>query len=134
VTITPEPVEARPLAVVNQWLKSQARVTDLCGKRIAPKLDPVLPAIRLTNVGPIERGPEEVKWRVQIECWAETYDEAEALALAVVSVVPMARGSWPAGYCAGGSVESGPFDSPDPPSEKFRLQLDVGLWTYPNLA
>lgn len=122
----------RSLKVVNEWLKAQTAVTDLCGKRISPKLDTVLPAIRLTNVGPIEQAPEEALQRIQVECWALTYDEAEDVALTVVSVLPEVRGQWTAGYCAGGAVEAGPFDSPDPPSEKYRQQLDLALWLYPN--
>lgn len=128
----PDLVMPPPLKVANQWLKAQERVTQLCDKRIAPKLDAKLPAIRLTNVGPVDQGPEEALVRVQVECWAMTYDEAEQLALAVVSVIPEAAGQWPAGYCAGGAVLAGPFDSPDPASEKYRLQLDVGLRIYPN--
>lgn len=124
----------RPLAVVNQWLKAQAAVTAICGKRIAPFLDTVLPAIRLTNVGTIERSAEEALQRIQVECWAQTYDKAEELALTVVSVLPEARGQWDAGYCAGGTVEAGPFDAPDPDSEKYRQQLDLALWLYPNAA
>lgn len=120
------------LKVVNEWLKGQSTVTALCGKRISPVLDATLPAIRLTNVGPIERGPEEALQRIQVECWAATYDDAEKLANTVVSVLPEARGQWTSGYCAGGAVEAGPFDSPDPESEKYRVQLDVGLWLYPN--
>jgi len=128
----PDAKMPRALKVVNEWLKAQAAVTDLAGKRISHKLDAQLPAIRLTNVGPIERGPEEALQRIQVECWAETYDDAEDLANVVVSVLPEARGEWPAGYCAGGGVESGPFDSPDPESEKYRQQLDLALWLYPN--
>lgn len=120
------------LKVVNEWLKAQTAITNLCGKRISPKLDATLPAIRLTNVGPIERGPEEALQRIQVECWAMTYDAAEDLANTVVSVLPEAHAQWPSGYCAGGSVESGPFDSPDPESEKYRQQLDLALWLYPN--
>jgi hypothetical protein len=120
------------LKVVNEWLKAQTAITDICGKRISPKLDTVLPAIRLTNVGPIERGPEEALQRIQVECWAASYDDAEKLANTVVSVLPEARGQWTSGYCAGGAVESGPFDSPDLESEKYRQQLDLALWLYPN--
>lgn len=122
----------RPLAVANEWLKAQEAVTAICGKRISPMLIATLPAIRLTNVGTIERGPEEALQRIQVECWADTYDEAELLALTVVSVIPEARGQWAAGYCAGGAVESGPFDSPAPESEKYRQQLDVALQLFPN--
>lgn len=128
----PDAKMPRSLKVVNEWLKAQAAVTAIAGKRISYKLDTTLPAIRLTNVGPIQRGPEEALQRIQVECWAATYDDAEDLANTVVAALPEARGQWTSGYCAGGSVESGPFDSPDPNSEKYRQQLDLALWLYPN--
>jgi hypothetical protein len=121
----------RKVLLVTQWLQSCTPVTEICGTRISYRLDGTYPAIRVADVGPIERGPEEVLQRIQIECWAEDYDTAEQLALAVEAVVATARGEWPAGYCAGGDVDAGPYFSPDPQSERFRHQLDLALWFYP---
>lgn len=127
----PNAVMPSSVEIVNQWLKAQEPVTDICGKRISYTLTGTYPAIRVTDVGPIERGPEEVLRRIQIECWADDYDKAEQLALRVEAHIPEARGQWPAGYCAGGDVVAGPFANPDQKSQRYRFQLDVGLWLYP---
>lgn len=119
------------LRVVNEWLTAQAAVTDVAGTRISYRLTGTYPAIRLADLGPMARGPEEQLRRIQVECWADDYDVAERLAAAVESVVPEARGQWPSGYCAGGSVEAGPYANPDSASERFRHQLDIALWLYP---
>ena len=113
------------------WLQAQAAVTAAAGKRISYRLTGTYPAIRLTDLGPMGRDEGGALRRIQIECWADDYDIAERLAAAVESVVPEAHGDWPSGYCAGGDVESGPFASPDPASQRFRHQLDVALWLYP---
>lgn len=120
-----------PLRIVNEWLKAQAAVTAICGKRIDHTLAGVYPAIRLTDFGPIQHGPEEDLRRIQIECWAADYGTAEDLAATVVSVIPESVGTWATGYCAGGDVVSGPFANPDQNSERYRHQLDVALWLYP---
>lgn len=117
--------------LVSQALKAQASVTALTG-HVSYRLTGTFPAIRLTDVGTIDRAPEEALHRVQVECWAEEYDDAETLARTVVSVVGDLAGDWPAGYCAGGSVESGPFSSPDDSSARYRHQLDLALWLYPS--
>lgn len=122
------------LHVVTEALLAQTAVTEKCGNRISYRLGATFPAIRLTDVGTVERAPEEALHRVQVECWAAKYDDAERLAASVVSVVSDLRGDWPSGYCAGGTVESGPFDSPDENSERFRVQLDLALWLYPSPA
>ncbi|MGI8682070.1 MAG: hypothetical protein ACR2JO_08065 [Mycobacteriales bacterium] len=122
----------RTVALVNEWLKAQPAITAVCGKRISYALGGTYPAIRLADIGPITRGPEEALRRIQVECWADDYDTAERLAATVESVLPEAVGAWPSGYCAGGSVESGPFASPDPNSVRYRHQLDVALWLYPS--
>ena len=122
------------LRVVNEWLKAQGSVTAICGKRISPKLTGDYPAIRLTDLGPMERGPEEHLRRIQVECWADDYATAEDLAAEVERHLLEARGQWPSGYCAGGTVESGPFASPDDTSQRYRHQLDVALWIYPSPA
>lgn len=121
----------RTLLVVADWLKAQTPVTDIIGKRVSYRLGTTFPAIRLTDLGPIERGPEEALRRIQIECWADDYGTAEDLAAEVERHLPEARSQWPSGYCAGGAVESGPFASPDENSERHRHQLDVALWIYP---
>lgn len=117
--------------VVNEWLKAQPAVVAVCGKRISYTLGSTYPAIRLADVGPIQRGPEETLRRIQVECWADDYDTAERLAAKVEAALPEARGTWSSGYCAGGSVESGPFANPDSNSQRYRHQLDVALWLYP---
>lgn len=127
----PHALMPRAALLATQWLQSQTRVTNHVGNRVSYRLGGTYPAIRVTDLGAIERGPEEQLRRLQIECWADDYDKAEAIAAAVESVVPEAAGVWPAGRCAGGAVESGPFSNPDTESEKFRHQLDVALWIYP---
>lgn len=117
--------------LVADWLQAQAAVAAVVGMRVSYRLTGTYPAIRVADLGPIQRGPEEALRRVQIECWAADYDDAERLAATVESVLPEARGAWPSGYCAGGSVESGPYSNPDETSQKFRHQLDVALWLYP---
>lgn len=121
------------ILLVSQALKAQASVAALTA-HVSYRLTGTFPAIRLTDVGTIDRAPEEALHRVQVECWAEKYDDAEALARTVVSVVGDLQGEWPAGYIAGGSVESGPFSSPDDNSERYRHQLDLALWLYPSPA
>lgn len=128
----PDALMPRTALLVSQWLTSQEAVSAIIGHRASYKLGPLYPAIRITDLGPIERGPEEALKRIQIECWAQDYDTAERLAATVESLVDTSHGEWPAGYCAGGSVESGPFPGPDEESGRWRWQLDLGLWLYPS--
>ena len=128
----PNAVMPKTTKLVGEWLKAQSAVSAVVAARVSYRLTGTYPAIRLTDLGPIECGPEEALRRIQIECWADDYDTAENLALAVESVLPEARGTWPSGKCAGGSVASGPFANPDPASQKYRHQLDVALWLYPS--
>lgn len=118
--------------LASEALQAQEAIAAIVGRQVSYRLGKTFPAIRLTDVGTIDRGPEEALNRIQVECWAEKYDDASELARTVVSVVGDLAGEWPAGYIAGGGVEAGPFDSPDDNSERYRVQLDLGLWLYPS--
>jgi hypothetical protein len=122
----------KTVLLVSQALQAQPSVADVVERRVSYRLAKTFPCVRLTDVGTIERGPEEALQRIQVECWADDYDTAEDLSRAVVSVVGDLAGTWPAGFIAGGGVESGPFPSPDDSSERYRHQLDLGLWLYPS--
>lgn len=130
-TATPDLVMPSPIRIVNAWAKSRPAITAVVGKRISPKLDATLPAIRLTNVGPRDRGPEEALARVQVECWADDHDTAEDLANVVVAQVPTLRGQWATGWVAGAAVALGPFASHDQKTDRPRFLLDLELWIYP---
>jgi hypothetical protein len=131
MSAAPDLVLPSAVKVVNAWAKSRPAITDLVGKRISPVLDRTLPAIRLTNVGPRDRGPEEALARVQVECWSDDHDTAEDIANAVVAQLPSLPGEWAGGWCAGGGVAMGPFSSPDPQTERARYLLDLEIWIYP---
>lgn len=120
-----------PLPVVATWLKNQPAVTAVIAKRVAPYLTGAYPAVRLADVGPRDRGPEEALNRVQIECWADDYDSASDLARVIERHVPELRGAYAGAWCAGGAVALGPFASPDTSSNRYRHILDVELWLYP---
>ena len=122
-----------PVAVVNAWAKAQSTVTAICGTRISYRLTGTYPAIRLADIGPVERAPGERASRVQVECWADDYDTSVALAAAVDAAVEdgTLRGTWASAPCSGGAVVFGPMAMPDPESTKFRQQLDLELWLYP---
>jgi hypothetical protein len=120
-----------PLLVVKDWLRSVAPVTAVVDTRISHRLPGTFPSIRLTDVGVASRSPEEALHRVQIECWGDDYDVTEDLALEIERHIPEARGAWPNGYCAGGSVDVGPFSSPDQKTGRQRHLLEVVLWLYP---
>lgn len=124
-------VMPRAVLMATRFLQAQARITDVVSTRISYKLHATLPAIRITDIGVMWRGPEEELRRLQIECFALNYDDAENLANRVVSVLPDARGEWADGYCAGAGVEAGPFSNPDVDPEKFRHQLDIAFAIYP---
>lgn len=123
-----------PLWVVNDWIKA---LNTAAGNRVAPKLPGTMPAIRIANVGPRDRGPEEHLARVQVECWADDDDAAANLAATVEAGVPDLAGTYPYptdgvyAHCAGGGVAAGPFAAPDPNSQRYRYILDVELWLYP---
>ena len=127
----PDAVMPRAVLMATKWLQAQAAVTALVGQRISYRLGGTYPAIRITDIGTIDRGPEEELRRLQIECYADDYDDAERIAATVVSVLPEARGQWADGYCAGAAVESGPFHNPDPDPERHRHQLDIAFALYP---
>lgn len=127
----PDALMPRAALMATKWLQAQAAVTALVGQRISHKLGGIYPAIRITDVGTMARGPEEELRRLQIECFADSYDVAERIAATVVSVLPEARGTWAGGFCAGAGVESGPFYSPDVDPERHRHQLDIAFALYP---
>lgn len=127
----PDLVMPRAVLMATKWLQAQSAVTTLVGQRISYRLDGTYPAIRITDVGTISRGPEEELRRLQIECYADDYDVAERIAATVVSVLPEARGTWAGGWCAGAGVESGPFSNPDVDPQRHRHQLDVAFAIYP---
>ena len=120
-----------PIDAAKQWLADSTTITDMVGTRIGHQLGGTSPAIRLTDIGPADRGPAGVMRRIQVECWDTDYRVTEALAAAVENHLDAARGTWGQAYCAGGEVLSGPFANPDETSEKHRHQIDVGLWLYP---
>lgn len=131
--IAADPVLPKGVLLVSQWLCSIEAVVDVIeDRKPSYRLGATYPQIRLVDVGPMERCAGEVKRRIQVECWAEDYDTAEDLALVIEAEIPTIRGQWPAGYCAGGGVESGPRSSPDDQAKKFRHLLDLGVWLYPN--
>lgn len=119
--------------LVSTWAKSRPTITALVSKRISHQLGATFPAIRLADVGPRDRAPEEALNRVQVECWADDYDTADDIARTVESEVDSLRGSYPTvgAFCAGGSVALGPFASPDESSARYRFLLDLELWVYP---
>lgn len=119
-----------PLWVVSTWIKT---LETAAAKRVSPKLSATMPAIRLANVGPRDRGPEEQLARVQVECWADSEDEAQDLAAEVEAGLPDLAGTYEAdgAVCAGGSVAAGPYTANDPNSQRYRYILDVELWLYP---
>lgn len=127
----PDAVMPRAVLMATKWLQAQASVTALVAQRISYRLDGTYPAIRITDIGVIARGPEEELRRLQFECFADDYDEAERIAATVVSVLPEARGTWAGGHCAGASVESGPFSNPDVDPQRHRHQLDIAFAIYP---
>jgi hypothetical protein len=125
-----EETVTRPLGIAAEWLKADAGVSSIIVKRIGPVLHSTMPAIRLADLGPINRSTAG-DWRlVQVECWAKDYDTAEQLAAAVERATETARGTYTDGYCSGAHVEAGPYANPDPNSERFRHQLDVALLLY----
>lgn len=122
-----------PIRVVNAWAKTRPSITNLVAKRISHELEGVYPAIRLTDLGPSDRSPDEWRFRVQVECWADDYDTARSAAAAVNREVEAGtlQGTWLGAFCAGGAVTLGPFASPDQKTGRHRHLLELGLWLYP---
>lgn len=122
----------RPLKIVRDWLRSLDAVTDLVEKRISWKLTGAYPAIRLADLGPMNRSAAGDWRRVQVECWAQDYDDAEQLAavIAAAADTSSARGAWANGYCAGSTVVLGPLSSPDQQSERSRHLVDVAFLLF----
>lgn len=132
MTVTPNTVLPNAVRLVAEWAKSRPAIAAIAAKRISYALGTTYPAIRLADVGPRARGPEEALSRVQVECWADDHDTASLLARTVEAEVPTLRGTYPGGgYCAGAAVVIGPFASPNQASARFRFLLDLELWVYP---
>lgn len=121
-----------PVDVVNAWWKTRPALTALTGKRVDTVLGSTMPAVRLTNLSPRARGPEESLARVQVECWSDDRDEANLIGRTVEAELPTLHGAYGGGWCAGAAVVIGPFDSPDPETERARSLLDLELWLYPS--
>ena len=121
-----------PVKTFTRWAQAQPSVTALCSNRVSYRLEGTYPAIRVTDVGPVERAPGERFNRVQVECWAADYDSAFSLASAVDQAIQdgTLRGVWGGQPCAGGAVVSGPFANPDETTQKFCHTFDVDMWLY----
>jgi len=115
------------------FLATHPNLTALVGERVGTGLDNDLPAIRVTRMGRAPTATWEDVPELQLECWAETQNEASVLARTVVSVLPDVVGEHAEGAVRGWAITLGPLWSPDPDTDLARYLVDVSLLTYPNV-
>ncbi|WP_137387968.1 DUF3168 domain-containing protein [Rhodoligotrophos defluvii] len=127
-----------PLAAL---LTADATVTGLVGSRIYPVVlpqKPRLPALTYTTISDIGQhgsgGPLKLsRPRIQVDCWAETYDQARVLAAAVKRALDGKRAQL--GSEADGRIVQGLFfDSErdlfgaEPEPKQYRIAQDYFVW------
>lgn len=114
---------------LHQWLTIHPATSALVGERVYPIRLPqkaTLPAIAYSRVSspPTRthsgRGTLEHP-RYQLDCWAATYLEAEALAAAVIQALDGQR--W-----GNVSLAENEIDDADPETGLFRRIVDVTIW------
>lgn len=115
------------------FLSDHPALTAILGDRVGTSLDSGLPAIRVTRLGRAATQTWEDVPELQLECWAETQDDASVLARTVVSVLPDIPGNHPEGAVRGWEQTLGPLWAPDlTESDLARYLIGVTLLTYPN--
>jgi hypothetical protein len=114
------------------FLASHPDLNPLISDRVGTDLDARLPAIRVTRLSRPPRQDWEDNPELQIDCWAETQEEASVLARTVVSVLPDIVGVHVEGAVRSYEVILGPFWSPDPDANYARYLVDAAFLTYPN--
>jgi hypothetical protein len=110
-------------------LMGNLEVTSLVGDRLFPEAlpeNPVLPAITYQLISSprvmTQQGPSLAKPRYRWSCWATTYDEAVAAAIAVI------RALRTEGINAWADEES---DRREPNTGLFRRMVETLSWTTP---
>lgn len=127
----PDPVLPDEEALLASFLRGHSLLTPLHGGRVGTDLSGTYPAVRVAALG----GPAGVHGtgapRVQIECWADTREQAGDLARACAAALPDMQGRYAAGVVRGARAEGIPFPQPDETTSRERFILQAVLLVQP---
>lgn len=132
----PTPLLPDALAVAQQALLAQQALVTLVGQRVYVKrpAEPTWPLLQLSVVDDREREWYSGEARVQVDVWGAGSADADVaqVGLIVRTLVSVTRdlvGAWPAGSISNAAVESA-VPQPDPVTGRFRIAVDLTVWTH----
>jgi hypothetical protein len=125
----PEYILPKVLPPAISWLKTQADLVPLHGGRVDIEISQTLPCLRVAVGFYLPANRWERKPVYQIDAWARTMTEADALGTMVANVWPDIHGNvGVSSYIAGAWLHTdGPLPLRDPETQLYRTMVQAAL-------